>query len=53
MAEFEKIIVIFKISVLEFVFRQSLVQKQKSLNLRPKMGGMGIFGLELESNIVI
>ena len=52
-AEFEKAIFIFKISVLEFVFCQILVQKQKSLNLRQKMGDMGIFGLELENNIVI
>ena len=34
--EFENTIVIFEINVLEFVLLQSLVQKQKSLNLGPK-----------------
>ena len=34
--EFEKIILIFEISVLEFVLLQSLVEKQKSLNLGQK-----------------
>ena len=48
--EFENIIVMFQISVLEFVFRQSLVQKQKSLNFGPKMPYLGIFGLEFEKN---
>ena len=48
--EFENIIVMFQISVLEFVFRQSFVQKQKSLNFGPKMPYLGIFGLEFEKN---
>ena len=51
--EFEKNIVMFKISILEFVLKQSLVQKKKSLNLGPKMPDLGIFGLEFEKDIVI
>ena len=35
--EFEENIVRFEIKSLEFVLQQSLVQKQKSLNLVPKM----------------
>ena len=42
--EFEKHIVIFKISVLEFVLLQSWVQNYKSLNLGPKIPYLGIFG---------
>ena len=52
---FENTIAIFEISVLEFVFLQSLVQKHKSgkrilwkiqkfLNIPPKMPYLGIFG---------
>ena len=44
--EFEKIIDIIEISILGFVLLQSLVQKQKFLNLRRKMLDLGIFGLE-------
>ena len=51
--EFENIFIIFEICVLEFVLLQSLVQKQKSLNLGPKMLYVGIFRLEFEKNIVI
>ena len=51
--EFENTIVIFEISVLELVLLQSLVQKWKSLNLRPKMPFLGTFGMEFENNIVI
>ena len=51
--EFEKNIVMFKISILEFVLKQSLVQKKKSLNLGPKMPYLGIFGLEFEKNTVL
>ena len=50
--EFEKNIVKFGISILEFVLLQSLVQKQKSLNLRSKMSDLGIFGLKVENNVV-
>ena len=50
---FEKNIVVFVISILEFVLLQSLVQKRKSLNLRPKMPDLGIFWLEFENDIVI
>ena len=50
--DFEKVIAIFEISVLEFILLQSLVQKQTSLNLRPKMLYLGIFGLKFENNIV-
>ena len=51
--EFEKNMVVFKISILEFLLKQSLVQKNKSLNLGPKMPDLGILGLEFEKNIVI
>ena len=47
--EFEKIIVMFQISVLELV----LLQKLKSLNLGPKMPYFGIIGLEFEKAVVI
>ena len=50
--EIENAVVIIETSTLEFVLLQSLVQKQKSLNLGPKMPYSGIFGLEFE-NIVI
>ena len=42
--EFEKHIVIFETSVLEFVLLRSWVQNYKSLNLRPKIPYLGIFG---------
>ena len=51
--EFENIIVIFEISVLEFVFMQSLVQKWKCLNLGPRMPYLSTFGLVIENDIVI
>ena len=51
--EFEKNIVIFELSVLGFVLLQSLVQKYKSLNLRPKTSGLSIFRPGFENNIVI
>ena len=47
------IIVMFEISVLEFILLQSLVEKQKSLNLRPRMSYLSTFGLEFENDIVI
>ena len=46
--EFDNIIAMFQISVLEFVLLQSLLQKLKSLNLGPKMPYFGTFGLEFE-----
>ena len=45
--EFEHIIAMFQIRKLEFVLLQSLVQKQKSLNLRPKIPYFGVFGWNL------
>ena len=51
--EFENIIVIFVISVLEFVLLQSLEKRKNNLNLEPKMPYLGIFGLEFENNVVI
>ena len=51
--ESETNIVIFEISVFEFVLLQSLVQQWKSLNLRPKMLDLGIFALEFENDIVM
>ena len=48
--EFENTIVMFQISVREFVLLQSFVQKQKFLNLGQKMPYFGNFGLEFEKN---
>ena len=48
----EKLFVIFEINALEFVSLQSLVVKQKSLNLGPKMS-YGISGLKFKNSIVI
>ena len=47
--EFEKNIDIFEASVVKIAFLQSLVQRQKSLNLRPKVPDLVIFGLQLEN----
>ena len=46
-------IVMFEIDDLELALLQSLVQKLKSLNLRPKILHLDIFGQEFENNIVI
>ena len=43
----------FEISILEFVLLQSLVQKQKSLNLWPKTPDLHILKLEVENNYAI
>ena len=51
--EFEKNIVLFEISILEFVLLQSLVRNQKPLNFGPKIPHLSIFGLEFENSIVI
>ena len=40
-------------NTLEFVYVQNFAQKQKCLNLGPKMPYLGIFGLELSKIIVI
>ena len=47
--EFEKQIVIFEISTLEFIYLQNFVKKRKCLNLGPKIPYLGIFRLEFES----
>ena len=44
--EFENNIVIFEISTLEFVQLQNFAEKQKCLNLGPKMPYLGILGLD-------
>ena len=51
--EFEKNIIRFEVSALEFVLLQILVQKLKSFNLTPKMLDLGIFGMEFENKTVI
>ena len=51
--EFEKNIIRFEISGLEFVLLQSLVQTLSSFNLTPKMLDIGIFGMEFENKTVI
>ena len=47
---FQKTNVEFEISILEFVNMQSFVQKQKKLNLGPKIPYLGIFGLQVSKN---
>ena len=51
--EFENIVVMIHINVLDIALLQSLMQKQKCLHLGPKMSYFGIFGLELEKTVVI
>ena len=48
--KFQKTNIEFEISILEFVNMQSFVQKQKKLNLRPKILHLGIFGLQFSKN---
>ena len=48
--KFQKPNVKFEISILEFVNMQSFVQKQKKLNLGPKILHLGIFGLQFSKN---
>ena len=43
--KFRKTIVIFEISSLKFASLQNFMEKQKCLNLRPKMSDLGILGL--------
>ena len=43
----------FEISLFEFVKWQSFVQKQKSLNLEPKMFDLIVTGLEFKNAIAI
>ena len=49
----KKDIVIFEINTLKFVYMQNFTEKQKCLNLGPKMFYLSIFRLESENNIVI
>ena len=51
--EFENIVVMIHINVLDIALLQSLVQKQNCLNLGPRMSYFGIFGLKLEKTVVI
>ena len=51
--EFERAIVIFKISTSDFVKKQCFMLKGKILNLGPKVPYFGNFELEIEKNIVI
>ena len=44
--ESENNVVIFEISTLEFIQLQNFAEKQKYLNLGPKMPYLGVFGLE-------
>ena len=50
---FKKPIVIFQINKLGSVSLQNFTKKQKYLNLGRKVPVLGIFGLEIENNIVI
>ena len=50
---FKKAIVIFQVSILEYVSLQNFTKKQKCLNLGRKVPVLGIFGLEIENNIGI
>ena len=49
---FRKAIYIFEISTLKFVYLQNFAKKQKCPNFGRKMLDLGIFRLELESNII-
>ena len=49
----KKNIGIFEISVIRFALLESLMQKQKPLNLKPKIPDLGICGLEPEKTIFI
>ena len=49
----KKTIAIFEFSTLKFVYLHNFMEKQKCLNLRPKMNDLGICGLEFKNNIVI
>ena len=46
---FENSIVMFEITTLKFVYLQNFTEKQKCLNLEPKMPDFGSFGLEFEN----
>ena len=43
----------FEISTLKSFKKENLVEKQKSLDLGPKVLDLGIFGIEFEKTIVI
>ena len=45
---FKRTIVIFEISTLKVVYLQNFAEKQKCLNLGPKMPHLGIFGLDCQ-----
>ena len=51
--EFEKIIVIFKMSIFKFVKKQSFMLKEKALDLEPTMPYLGILDWDLKKTIVI
>ena len=51
--EFWKTFVIFEISTLKLAYLQNFMEKQKCLNLGPKMPDLCILELEFENNIVI
>ena len=51
--ELKKIIVIFEMNALEFLYSQNFARKQKCLNLRPKMPYLGTCGLEFEKTVVV
>ena len=49
--EFQKTIVVFEISILEFIYMQSFIQKQKKTsNLGPKIPYLGIFVLQFNKS---
>ena len=50
---FKKPIVIFQINILGYVSLQNFTKKEECLNLGRKVPVLGIFGLEIENNIVI
>ena len=48
--EFQKTNIVFEINILEFVNMQPSIQKQKNLNLGPKIPYLGIFWLQFNKN---
>ena len=48
--KFQKTNVVFEITILEFIYIQSFIQKQKTLNLGPKKPDLGIFVLQFNKS---
>ena len=47
----KKTIAIFELSTLKFAYLHNFMEKQKCLNLGPKMNDVGIFGLKFKTTL--